>query len=171
MPNVVVAALIHDAVEDQGISGQTIAAMGENVAGLVLEATDKKSLPQDVRKRLQVDQAPKKSQRAKILKLADKISKRYGDRARPAAGLADRASTWLRAMGPRRGCRPPGRLARTGANVRRGRRRSYAPVCGASALKDPAWSETLPSGVDLSQVMLGAGIEAGTGASAVRSHA
>jgi (p)ppGpp synthase/HD superfamily hydrolase len=58
----VVAALIHDAVEDQGISGQTIAAMfGGNVAGLVLEVTDKKSLPQEVRKRLQVDQAPKKS--------------------------------------------------------------------------------------------------------------
>ena len=73
--DLVVAALIHDAVEDQGISGQTIAAMfGENVAGLVLEVIDKKSLPQDVRKRLQVDQAPKKSQRAKILKLADKIS-------------------------------------------------------------------------------------------------
>jgi hypothetical protein len=110
-----------------------------------LEVTDKKSLPQEVRKRLHVDQAPKKSTRAKILKLADKISKRYGDRARPAAGLADRASTGLRPMGPRRGFRP--------------------------AVKDPAWSETLPSGVDLSQVMLGAGIEAGTGASAVRSHA
>jgi GTP diphosphokinase / guanosine-3',5'-bis(diphosphate) 3'-diphosphatase len=73
--DLVVAALIHDAVEDQGISGQTITAMfGENVAGLVLEVTDNKSLPQEVRKRLQVDQAPKKSQRAKILKLADKIS-------------------------------------------------------------------------------------------------
>jgi hypothetical protein len=31
--DLVVAALIHDAVEDQGISGQTIAAVGENVAG------------------------------------------------------------------------------------------------------------------------------------------
>jgi hypothetical protein len=62
-------------MEDQGISRQTIAAMlGEDVAGLVMEVTEDKSQPQDVRKRLQVDQASKKSPRAKILKLADKIS-------------------------------------------------------------------------------------------------
>jgi len=45
----------------RGISRQTIAAMfGEDVAGLVLEVTDDKSLPQDVRKRLQVDRAAEK---------------------------------------------------------------------------------------------------------------
>jgi (p)ppGpp synthase/HD superfamily hydrolase len=74
-PNLIVAALLHDAIEDQGISRSTIAEQfGEDVAALVEEVTDDKSLPQDVRKRLQVEQAPKKSARAKILKLADKIS-------------------------------------------------------------------------------------------------
>ena len=38
------------------------------------EVTDDKSLPSKERKRLQVEHAPRKSRRAKILKLADKIS-------------------------------------------------------------------------------------------------
>jgi (p)ppGpp synthase/HD superfamily hydrolase len=71
----VVAALLHDAVEDQGITRETIAEkFGEDVAGLVMEVTDDKSLPKAVRKRLQIENALKKSRRAKILKLADKIS-------------------------------------------------------------------------------------------------
>jgi guanosine-3',5'-bis(diphosphate) 3'-pyrophosphohydrolase len=74
-PDLIVAALLHDAIEDQGISRGTIAEQfGEDVASLVEEVTDDKSLPSDVRKRLQVEQAGKKSTRAKILKLADKIS-------------------------------------------------------------------------------------------------
>jgi (p)ppGpp synthase/HD superfamily hydrolase len=74
-PNLVVAALLHDAIEDQGISRPAIAdQFGDDIASLVEEVTDDKSLPQDVRKRLQVEHAPKLSTRAKILKLADKIS-------------------------------------------------------------------------------------------------
>ena len=74
-PNLVVAALLHDAIEDQGIARDTIAErFGEDVAALVEEVTDDKSLPQDVRKQRQVEEAPSKSRRAKILKLADKIS-------------------------------------------------------------------------------------------------
>jgi (p)ppGpp synthase/HD superfamily hydrolase len=74
-PELVAAALLHDAIEDQGISRATIAEQfGEKVAALVEEVSDDKSLPQDVRKRLQVEQAATKSPRAKILKLADKIS-------------------------------------------------------------------------------------------------
>ena len=66
-PNLVMAALLHDAIEDQGISPSTIAEQfGEDVASLVEEVTDDKSLPQEVRKRLQVEQAPTKSRRAKI---------------------------------------------------------------------------------------------------------
>ena len=69
------AALLHDAIEDQGITRGTIAErFGEDVAALVEEVTDDKSLPQEVRKRRQVEEAPNKSHRAKILKLADKIS-------------------------------------------------------------------------------------------------
>jgi (p)ppGpp synthase/HD superfamily hydrolase len=74
-PNLVIAALLHDAIEDQGIDRGTIAArFGEDVAALVEEVTDDKSLPQEVRKRRQVEEAAGKSHRAKILKLADKIS-------------------------------------------------------------------------------------------------
>ena len=73
--NLIIAALLHDAIEDQGISRATIAEQfGDDVASLVAEVTDDKSLPKAVRKRLQVENAPKKSSRAKILKLADKIS-------------------------------------------------------------------------------------------------
>ncbi len=44
------------------------------MAGLVAEVTDDKTIDKQERKRLQVEHAPKKSQRAKILKLADKTS-------------------------------------------------------------------------------------------------
>jgi (p)ppGpp synthase/HD superfamily hydrolase len=74
-PNLVTAALLHDAVEDQNVSPATIAEMfGDDVAALVGEVTDDKALPKQERKRLQVENAPHKSRRAKILKLADKIS-------------------------------------------------------------------------------------------------
>jgi guanosine-3',5'-bis(diphosphate) 3'-pyrophosphohydrolase len=73
--DLVVAALLHDSIEDQDISRSVIAErFGEDVASLVQEVTDDKSLPKDMRKRLQVEHAPGKSNRAKILKLADKIS-------------------------------------------------------------------------------------------------
>jgi hypothetical protein len=42
------------------------------VADLVAECTDDKSLPKQERKRLQIEDAPKKSARAKTIKLADK---------------------------------------------------------------------------------------------------
>lgn len=74
-PVLVAAALLHDAIEDQGVSRARIVELfGEDVAALVEEVTDDKSLPQAVRKRLQVEEASSKSARVKILKLADKIS-------------------------------------------------------------------------------------------------
>jgi len=74
-PHLVAAALLHDAVEDQNIPLSQIASMfGDDVAALVGEVTDDKSLPKLERKRLQAEHAPHKSGRAKILKLADKIS-------------------------------------------------------------------------------------------------
>ncbi len=73
--NLVVAALLHDAVEDQPVSRATIAAeFGEEVASLVMEVTDDKSLPKADRKRLQIEHAPHKSPRAAVIKLADKTS-------------------------------------------------------------------------------------------------
>lgn len=74
-PALVIAALLHDAIEDQKISRETIAAQfGEDVASLVVECTDDKSLPKPERKRLQIVNAPNKSARAKLLKIADKVS-------------------------------------------------------------------------------------------------
>ena len=72
--NLIVAALLHDAVEDQNKSREEIAALfGESGASLVDEVTDK-PLPRLERKRLQIETAPKKSRDAKLLKLADKTS-------------------------------------------------------------------------------------------------
>ena len=74
-PNLVVAALLHDAIEDQPVSRAAIAQeFGEDVAALVMEVTDDKTLPKQQRKRLQIEHAPTLSPRAAILKLADKTS-------------------------------------------------------------------------------------------------
>lgn len=68
------AALLHDTVEDTQTSREDLVdAFGESVAQLVMEVTDDKSLAKAERKRLQVENAPKKSPRAKQLKIADKI--------------------------------------------------------------------------------------------------
>jgi (p)ppGpp synthase/HD superfamily hydrolase len=74
-PNLVIAAFLHDTVEDVGVTGEELKErFGADVAGLVLEVTDDKSLPQDERKQLQVEHAPHLSVRAGAIKLADKIS-------------------------------------------------------------------------------------------------
>jgi (p)ppGpp synthase/HD superfamily hydrolase len=73
--NLVMAGLLHDTIEDTGTSaGELEKAFGSDIAGLVVELTDDKSLPKDVRKTLQVENAPHKSVRAQVIKLADKIS-------------------------------------------------------------------------------------------------
>jgi len=73
--NVVIAALLHDSIEDAGVTAEDLALrFGADVADLVSEVTDDKSLPKQERKRLQVENAPKKTPRAQMIKLADKIS-------------------------------------------------------------------------------------------------
>ena len=73
--NLVAAAVLHDVVEDTLASfGAVAAAFGEEIAELVAEVTDDKSLAKDERKRLQVLHAPDRSPRARVLKLADKTS-------------------------------------------------------------------------------------------------
>lgn len=74
-PDLVIAALLHDAIEDQEVPRSMLAAQwGEEVARLVEEVTDDKRLPKDERKRWQIESAAKKSPRTKIIKLADKTS-------------------------------------------------------------------------------------------------
>ncbi len=73
--NLVVAALLHDVIEDAGVTAAELTErFGPDVTALVVEVTDDKSLPKSERKRLQVVNAPKKSVRAQSIKLADKIS-------------------------------------------------------------------------------------------------
>lgn len=73
--NTLVAALLHDTVEDTGVTPQEISELfGDDVRGLVMEVTDNKLLPKMVRKLLQITDAPHKSPRARQIKLADKIS-------------------------------------------------------------------------------------------------
>ena len=74
-PTCIIAALMHDAVEDQDVTPDEIRALyGEEVAAIVAEVTDDKFLPKAMRKELQVSKAPHKSRAASILKLADKTS-------------------------------------------------------------------------------------------------
>jgi guanosine-3',5'-bis(diphosphate) 3'-pyrophosphohydrolase len=74
-PNLVVAALLHDAIEDCEVPYKVIAkAFGSDVADLVAEVTDDKTIEKSERKKLQADNASKKTTRAKVLKLADKTS-------------------------------------------------------------------------------------------------
>ncbi|MEP9351965.1 HD domain-containing protein [Xanthobacter sp. KR7-65] len=69
----VAAALLHDVVEDQGVTAAEIeSTFGADVAALVMEVTDDKALEPAERKRLQIVHAPHLSARGKVLKLADK---------------------------------------------------------------------------------------------------
>ena len=72
---VIQAAILHDTVEDTGTKPEElVSAFGPDVADIVRELTDDKSLPKQERKRLQIEHAPYLSVRAKVIKLADKIS-------------------------------------------------------------------------------------------------
>lgn len=69
------AGILHDTVEDTATTrAELVREFGENVADIVMECTDDKSLPKAERKRLQVEHAPHKSDNAKMVKMADKIS-------------------------------------------------------------------------------------------------
>lgn len=73
--DLIIAALLHDAIEDVGVTREDLVErFGSDVADLVVEVTDDKSLPQAERKKLQIVNARKKSIRAGVIKIADKIS-------------------------------------------------------------------------------------------------
>jgi (p)ppGpp synthase/HD superfamily hydrolase len=74
-PDLVIAALLHDAIEDQEVPSELIAReFGAKVAAIVAEVTDDKTIEKAERKRRQVEMASRKSDQAKMLKLADKTS-------------------------------------------------------------------------------------------------
>lgn len=69
------AAILHDTIEDTQTTGHELEEhFGEEVRRLVEEVTDDKSLPKLERKRLQIEHAPHISSKAKLIKIADKIS-------------------------------------------------------------------------------------------------
>jgi len=80
-PILLTAAILHDVVEDtvdtpeekQELINEISKLFGTQVISLVIEVTDDKSLEKQERKRLQIEQAPHKSDNAKKLKIADKI--------------------------------------------------------------------------------------------------
>jgi len=74
-----IAALLHDAVEDQGgrpMLERIRQRFGEKVAGIVLECTDAEVVPKppwEERKRAYVAAIPRKSDEGRLVSLADKV--------------------------------------------------------------------------------------------------
>jgi len=68
------AAVLHDTVEDTETSYEEVKErFGKEIADVVMEVTDNKSLSKVERKKLQIVNAPHKSHAAKLVKLADKL--------------------------------------------------------------------------------------------------
>lgn len=73
--DLLMAGALHDTIEDTETKYEELKReFGENVADIVRECTDDKSLPKAERKRLQAENAPHKSERARMVKIADKTS-------------------------------------------------------------------------------------------------
>ncbi|XP_033921863.1 guanosine-3',5'-bis(diphosphate) 3'-pyrophosphohydrolase MESH1 [Melopsittacus undulatus] len=92
------AALLHDTVEDTDTTFSELEArFGGAVTGLVREVTDDKELPRAERKRLQVERAPDRSPRARLLMLADKLHNlRDITRCPPAGWGPERVQEYFR---------------------------------------------------------------------------
>lgn len=87
-PELLTAALLHDIVEDTGMPIADLETrFGTNVAGLVAEVTDDKSVPRSRRRELQVEKAVDLSPGARLIRIADKI-----DNLRDIVGTTDPAS-------------------------------------------------------------------------------
>ena len=80
-PVLISAAILHDVIEDtvnstserDELIDQISEIFGEEILSLTLEVTDDKTLDKVERKKLQIESASHKSDRAKKLKIADKI--------------------------------------------------------------------------------------------------
>jgi guanosine-3',5'-bis(diphosphate) 3'-pyrophosphohydrolase len=74
-PEILVAAILHDTVEDtETTADELVEKFGPGVARIVMEVTDDTSLSRAERKKRQIEHAPGLSNKAKAVKLADKIS-------------------------------------------------------------------------------------------------
>jgi guanosine-3',5'-bis(diphosphate) 3'-pyrophosphohydrolase len=71
----VAAGWLHDTVEDTDTTREELAQkFSERVAALVVEVTDNMNLSKAERRQKQIEDAPRKSPDAKLIKIADKIS-------------------------------------------------------------------------------------------------
>jgi len=71
---VLIAAVLHDTLEDTETTVQELVRhFGKEIADIVLEVSDDKTLSKAARKQQQIDHAPHISRRVKLVKLADKI--------------------------------------------------------------------------------------------------
>jgi len=72
---VICAALLHDTVEDTATEPEELEAeFGKAIRNIVMEVTDDKTLPKEERKQAQIKHAAGLSDKAKLVKLADKIA-------------------------------------------------------------------------------------------------
>jgi len=72
---VICGALLHDTVEDTETKPEELESeFGSVIKNIVMDVTDDKSLKKHERKQAQIDHAAHISDRAKLVKLADKIS-------------------------------------------------------------------------------------------------
>ena len=84
---VIAAALLHDTIEDTETTYDELRGIfGGEVADTVVELTDTKFLGKEARKRLQIAKAGRASERARLVKLADKICNLRDILASPPAG-------------------------------------------------------------------------------------
>ena len=101
--SLVIAAVLHDTIEDTKATFEDlVSAFGQDVAHLVQEVTDDKRLPKAERKRLQVEHAPHLSERARMIKIADKTSNLRSILHSPPADWSDerrkRYFAWAKAV-------------------------------------------------------------------------
>src|SRR3954468_18365731 len=85
--NLVISGLLHDCIEDQGVTYEELVELfGADVADLVRDVTDDKTLLKAERKRLQVEESPHTPDGAKMLKTADKTSNLRARAGSPLSG-------------------------------------------------------------------------------------
>lgn len=83
----VAGGFLHDTLEDTPTTYDELEELfGPEIAHLVGEVTDDKSLPKAERKRRQISTTPSKSMRAKLIKIADKTSNVRAMASSPPAG-------------------------------------------------------------------------------------
>ena len=72
---ILISAILHDILEDTDTSYEELKTnFGKKIADIVLECSDDKKLSKSDRKILQITETNKKSKKAQIVKIADKIS-------------------------------------------------------------------------------------------------